>query len=148
VGWPGLLLDVLHDLQAVAVLIAEREHRWDARPVQELPDVDPGGGQVAVQGSRVVGDEPVPALAAAGQAVGRPDERDRHRCADRRHLDPAGAELLQRRVQQLLGSECADAEVEGPVLIGHRDADGADAADAACGWSLTVLPVPRDADVG
>ena len=60
------------------------------------------------------------------------DDRDRRDRPGRSDLDPAIA-VAERHVGALLETERADVELDRPLLVGDRDADGRDLADARCG---------------
>ena len=49
---------VLDDLEAIAVLVAESEHRWHAFPAQDLIRVDAVGSQRTMVGVHVAADQP------------------------------------------------------------------------------------------
>src|ERR1700758_1039092 len=78
----------LHDLETVAVRVAEREHRWHAFPVQQLPDHHVVGTQVFVHGGGIGGGEPDPGFNARGILVARGYQSDRCRGPPRRNRYP------------------------------------------------------------
>src|ERR1700683_5566202 len=112
---PGRL-PLLDDLHAVAVGVAEPEHRRNTRPPQHLVHVHAAGPQVRVQGFGVRGHEPDPGLHASGQVVARADQRDRRRLARRGDLDPAPA-AAHIGIEALLEAQPAQVELKRPVLI-------------------------------
>jgi hypothetical protein len=113
----------LDDLESVAVLVEEGEHRPNARPTQKLAHVDPALLEPDVDAFGVSGRQTDPGLDARGRVLPRGYERDCDRCVGRCDLDPPPAELGQRNVAALLEPELVEVELKRLVLVGDGDAD-------------------------
>ena len=115
------------DLQPVAVLIAEGEHRRHAGPAQHVVGIDPLRQQRRVGGIGVPRRQADPRLHSGGPfGVGRL-EGERHRGTGGRDLDPPGA-VAHRHVEPRLEAQCP-VERQGPTLVGDRDAHRVQAGD-------------------
>src|SRR3981081_4855970 len=101
-----------------------REHRWHARPAQQLAHVDAAGFEVRMDGGSVRGCEPDAGLDTGWHTVTCGHEGDRNRRARGRDLDPAPAELLYRNVEALFERELVEVELDGSILVGYGDAQG------------------------
>ena len=126
---PAAPRSALDDLEPVAVLIAEGEHRRHAGPAQHVVGVDAACAQGRVGAVGIARRQPDARLDAGGVPRVGELEREGHGGAGGRHLDPPCA-LPHGHVQAGLEAE-RPVEGQGPVLVGDRDADGVQAGD---GW--------------
>ena len=137
----------LDDHVLVPVRVAEREHRWDrSAEAQELgigiDSVLAQGRLIALRRARREADPGVDAdrlsRLVRGESHGRP-------AVGRTDLDPALA-VAERQVASDLEPELAGEERERPILIGHRDGDRGDVADAdpGLGGHASIPPSTRD----
>ena len=124
----------LDDLEPVAVLIAEGEHRRHAGPAQHVVGIDAGGAQRRVGAVHVRRREADARLDAGGVARAGGLEREGHRCSRGRHLDPPCA-LPHGHVHAGLQAERA-VEVQRGLLVGDGDADGMHAGDGGSGLGV------------
>src|SRR5260370_6705516 len=81
---------LLDDLQAVAILITEREHGGHAFPAQYLSSVDTVSPHLGVEGIGVLGREPDARLDTCGNALVGDYQGDGGGRAGGRHLSPTG----------------------------------------------------------
>ncbi len=139
------------DLQPVAVLIAEDEHRRDTGPAQDVVRIDAAGAQRSVGGVGVTRGEADTGL-HSGRSLGAGLlQREGHGGAGGRHLDPPGA-LAHRHVEARLESEFL-VEGPGPALVRDRYPDGVQAGDR-CSIShcisfwLVMIGLARDDRLG
>src|SRR2546421_2405051 len=131
---------LLDDEQAVAVRVAEEEHRGHG--ISHAHDlrihVDAPGLQICMDGIDVVGVEADASLDARRLAFARRNQRDRGRRPARCHLDPA-VTITVRDVGSLLQAEGADVEVEGAILIDDWDDHSAHLGDLGPCLHVSIL---------
>ena len=116
------------DLEPVAVLIAEGEHRGHTRPPQHLVGIDARRSQGGVGRVDIDGGQPHARLDPRPVPFVGSFERERDGCAHRRHLDPT-TPFSERHVEAGLETERARVESQSLVLVGDRDPDRAHAGD-------------------
>src|SRR5689334_20410472 len=125
---PNSARGTLDDLEAIAVGIAEIEHRGHAWPAQHLAHRYPEAFEPRVFGLRVEGEEADPGLHASGRVAAGGFEGKANGRVRGRNFDPASA-VAEWPIVACFEAQDADVEALRAFLVSHTDADGVDADD-------------------